>query len=426
MGNFRYAINMLKKDVSHCVFYVLSMCCSISVLLNMFNILFNEEFTNRADSSYMTYSSIAVILLIAAIIFMVFANLYFIYSKTKEFAIIVLSGRSVHELGYIILIQNVILGIIGVTLGIIIGICLIPITNIVVYNAIGLVPQVWYISKLGIFILVSIMIMQFIVMIMVDMGYVYRREVAELVRETNQGYSVDNRSFKFNPNVYFIGYILPILIPILMPTDIVTKAGLSIMLIIPSIIPISGLIKHFIPKAILKLKEKVYAYDKIKLIALSNLHYSIRKAGLLIVTLVVCIFIIAFLVVTNVAYPHIEIITLIAYFVTIVLLAITIVYKMLIEVISRKNVFKQTLLLGFTKKQISKIIRAEVLYFFGIIIIVPMLSFGVFFTLLVMSASMPANYAIIMLVLYIGTYVIAGLIAYIAYNNIIKKYMKSF
>lgn len=426
MGIFRYAIRMLKKDLIQCSFYILSMCCSIAVLFNMFNILYNENFTAKGDSTYIIYSFIAVILLVVALIFIVFANLYFIYSKTKEFAIVVLSGRSVHELGFIILLQNIILGIIGSALGIIVGVLLLPLSNSIVYNFVGLQPELWHFSKMGVLTLVLIMGMQFILMVLVDMGYVYRREISELVRETNEGYDVDKRTVKVNPNVYLIGYLLPIIVPIVVPMNISSRAGISLLLIIPSIAAIKGLFSFFIPQFILKLKEKIGAYDKVKLIALSNLHYSIRKASLLIITLVISISILTLLTLTSYDRPEIQIVCLATYIVIVVFIAITIVYKMLIEVINRKNVFKQVLLLGYTRKEISKIIRNEVIYFFGIVILIPNLQFGVLFLLSVLDNIMHLRDAAILLGGLTVTFLIAAIITYIAYSSIIKKYIKSF
>ena len=83
MGNIRFAMKMLFEDLGQAIFYVVSMTFSITVIFNIFNVIYNEDFTGRNDEAYIVFSEIAFIILLVSLVFISFANLYYIYGKTK-------------------------------------------------------------------------------------------------------------------------------------------------------------------------------------------------------------------------------------------------------------------------------------------------------------------------------------------------------
>ncbi|PRR81460.1 FtsX-like permease family protein [Clostridium vincentii] len=190
MGVVRFAIKMLVKDIKQSIFYLVSMIFSIAIVFNDFNLLFNEDFVDKSDKvAYYTFSGIALTVLLVSLLFIAFANLYFIYGKTKELAIAVISGRSVYSVGLILAIQNLLLGIVGIIIGLAIGFIMMPIVNNFAYGFLGGDASQGGLSPEGLTVTLSIIVVQLIDMIIIDMGYTYRREIIDLLKEQKNMYT---------------------------------------------------------------------------------------------------------------------------------------------------------------------------------------------------------------------------------------------
>lgn len=426
MGDFKFAISMLKRNYKNCIFYVISIACSLAALLNMFVITFNDDFGANETSVYTYYSGLAAIILFITIIFIFLANMYFIANNSKELAIIIISGRSNVDIGKILGYQNVILTFIGSAIGIVLGMLFVPITNTIMYKSIRLPSVPFNIpSTTGIVTIILIFVL-LAMAFLIDIGYVYQREVIELVKEKSTPYEKDKRFIKFSPILYIIAYIAIILIPILIPTNINNKFAIAQVMLLVSIAIIQGLVRFYIPKRILQLKENKYGFDSIKLISLSNLHYSLGKSALLIITLMVSII----LLTTSIVMGKYESVTLtaacITFFLAIILLSIIVIYKVLIVVIERKHIFKQLVLLGYNKKQINKIIKLEVILFFGLIIVIPILPIGSLFAIAVYGNILDVKSCAMVIGSFISIYVVAAIISYVYYKKIISKFIEKF
>lgn len=426
MGNFKFAISMIKRTYKNCLFYVLSIACSIAALLNMFNITFNNDFGANLDSIYMFYSALTAIVLFITGIFIYLANLYFIFNNSKELAIIIISGRSSIDVGVILGYQNIILTIIGTLIGIILGTMLIPITNMVMYNAIGIEAKLFNIAPLTITMTSVLVILQLLMAVLIDVGYIYQREIVDLVSESARAYERDERMVKFNPIIYLVIYLATLIIPIIFPTSMSSKFIIASVMMLFGIVGIQGLIRNYIPRLILKLKETKYAFDKIQVIVLSNLHYSLRKATLLVITFLVSITLLIAAITFGHGDPLTEKAGIISFIVSIVLLAIIVIYKVLIETMNRKKIFKQLLLLGYNKSQIKNIIRNEVVGFFSLIILIPFLQVSVIFTLGVLANVIILSDVILITIGFLVIYLIAACITYYYYQKIVMEYIKEF
>ncbi|MGG7178755.1 hypothetical protein ACQPU1_14230 [Clostridium paraputrificum] len=423
MGNIRFAMKMLFEDIGQAIFYVVSMTFSITVIFNIFNVIYNEDFTGPNDEAYIVFSGIAFIILIVSLLFIAFANLYFIYGKTKELAIAVLSGRSVYKVGGILTVQNAVLGIIGITLGLILGFTTMPIVNKIAYMSLGRSGDTSAFSITGFTLTIAIIVLQFIMMILVDMGYVYRREIVDLIREKKIMYERDDRKLKVSNSLYINIYFLPLLI-LLLPISIRDKSILYNHGMIISLIGMVGIVRYALPKLIMKLKLKKYLYEKIKLQSLSNLHYSLRKANYLIVILVVSISLLIKIICQYNDEPQIRTVTIASYIVVTLLMAITIIYKVFIESINRKNSFKQLKLIGYKNEDIRKIILEEEIYFYGIILGIPLFHMIILLLTNIVAGNIDSGNAILLIGIYLGAYLLSFIISVIGYKKIIFDYLR--
>lgn len=424
MGIVRFAIKMLLKDIKQSIFYLVSMIFSIAIVFNDFNLLFNEDFVDKSDKvAYYTFSGIALTVLLVSLLFVAFANLYFIYGKTKELAIAVISGRSVYAVGAILAIQNLLLGILGIIIGLAIGFMIMPIVNNFAYGFIGGEITQGGLSIDGLTVTLAIIGIQLVDMVVIDLAYTYRREVVDLLTEQKNMYARDNRNFKTPALVYWILYFSPILI-VFAPINIVDKAQVLIMaqgIAIPGMI---GVVNIALPKIILKIKEKYLYDDKIKLLAFSNLHYSLRKSNFLIVTLIVSVTYLILIFSTIGMTQEVKVVSMISYVVVICIMAITIVYKILIEGVNRKKLFTQLKLVGYINKEINKIIELETILLYGVIIFIPLLPISIMIIGNTLSGGMTLTSAITIVSIYLGAFLISLAISLIGYRKIVFNSIK--
>ncbi|MGG7178753.1 hypothetical protein ACQPU1_14220 [Clostridium paraputrificum] len=435
MGNLRFAIKMLYNDIKQCTFYIVSMIFSTAVIFNIFNLIYNKDFTNpdiemslnlygtTVNDSYLTFSIIALIVVCVGTLLSSFANMYFVYGKTKELAIAVISGRSVFSVGGILTIQNAILGFIGIAGGLILGLIMMPIINIVTYKSIGQPVNIMAFSKMGFMITSVIIVLQFIMMVLVDVGYVYRREVVDLISDKKIMYERDKRSIKAYGWIYIFLYFLPVGVFFSSASNRDKASSYAYAMYI-ALIGMSGIIKYVLPQFIISIKRRKYVYSKIKLQSISNLHYSLRRANLLVIILAISASLLIQFICRGKNMPQVISVTTAAFIVVILLMAITIVYRVFIEAINRKNTFKQLMLVGYTKKEIGTIIFQESTYLYLITLIVPLFHIIIMIVSNIKAGDITEGLGVLIIGTFLGTYLLSFIISLTGYKKIIFDYLK--
>ena len=419
MGCIKFSLRMLFKSIKQCIFYIVSMVFAIMVIFNIFNLLYNSDFVNKEH--YGTFSLLTVIILLVSLFLIAFANMYFISGKSKEMSIAILSGRSVYNVGTILTIQNMIICIIGIVLGLLAGVGIMPIINTIVYKSAGLEVNPYAFSSLGFLLTSLIIIIQFVFMILVDMGYAYRKEIIDLIKgESNTidipitrtkdleesiklagGFSgwygipkkKDNEKRKRRKNYIFIFiYILPML-SLLLPINIDNK---SQIVITTSFLSIIGIL-------------------------LSNLLYSLRKVKFLIIVAIVSSVILINLMADKDLLGYEKIITLITFIITVSIMALATNYKVFIEAVNRKRIFKQLFLIGYTGDKIKRIVGEEVIFLYGLLLLIPIPQILGVLICNMLSGGIGISFGILIILIYFGVFVLSGLISIWGYKNIIFK-----
>lgn len=187
--------------------------------------------------------------------------------------------------------------------------------------------------------------------------------------------------------------------------------------IVTSIFGIQGVVRYVIPNALADYKNKTFITDKIKLIIISNLYASIKRS-----TSLVLMYIITAVVIGQYQeYSVINTFALASFIFVVVILNFTIMYKFFIEAYRRKENFEQLRLMGYSYKEISKIILLEVIYYYFIVNILVLIQITLIF-----FASNLAGFISVMFVLkvlgqYIAITVFFGVISLVGYKKIACK-----
>jgi len=421
MGVIKFGIKMLIKEKKQSISYLLSMVFATALILNNFNILFNTDFSEN-DFLELKFSAIgiALVVLVGALLFVVYASLYFIYGKTKMLSIALSSGQSIFSVGLLLAVQNFLLGLLGIIIGVIVGIAFIPLSNTLVYLGIGMEIKIFAFSMYGLSTTIFAFVSTLISVSMVGLGYAYRRELVDLLN----GQKMKNKKresllkFRVSGIVWWALYFLPLL-GLFLPISIEEKSKLIPASEFITLFSIFGLVKISIPQLIKNYKRKHCQFDKIKTIAISNLISILEESKYLLVYLLFAVRYLVLEYIDALTTDKVRVVIIICYGALIITASITIMYKVIIKGLNRKNTFKQLNLIGYTKEQINKVIFSEISLFYLIVIMIPLVHIVAMIVTSPMAGAISYKVVAIMVGLFICLFSIAYVISLKRYRKIV-------
>lgn len=187
-----------------------------------------------------------------------------------------------------------------------------------------------------------------------------------------------------------------------------------------SICSILGLIHYYIPSKLLELKKNKYNDDKLTLISLGNLHFSLKRAVFLI-TLLSGVMETLLYIISASNDPGLKVICIFSYITVLLLISSSIVYKFIMEMPSKIRTFKQLSLIGYLKPQLNKIINKEIFLLYSIIIGLPLIHFCALIYMFVLSRKLSITLSVILIFIFLFIFLIGGLISFVIYKKSIFK-----
>lgn len=420
MGVFKYIFLTIKNDLKENYFYMITMTMSIAIIFVSFNIIYNEEIVPQRSYEYTILSILGVVVLSVLILFMIFANSYYLEDKYKEYGVITLSGKSTFEIFIIISVRNLIMSLVAILLGCILGYIINPIIMRKVFQMINIENPTSYVCTQSLAITIIMTIVECLVVFLINSGQIYKKKIKELIIKKKSSFIPNVKRSKMKMYIYIIFYFIP-LISLLLPVSRKDIAFVMLAAIVTSIFGIQGVVRYVIPNALADYKNKNFITDKIKLIIISNLYTSIKRSTSLVLMYIITAVVTIVVIGQYQEYSVINIFALASFIFVVVILNFTIMYKFFIEAYRRKENFEQLRLLGYSYKEISKIILTEVIAYYFIVNILVLIQI-----ILVFLASNLAGFISIMFVLkvlvqYISITVFFGIISLVGYKKIACK-----
>lgn len=425
MGIFKFSMGMLKKEYKQSIVYTLTLCLSIAVCFLFFNIIDNPYLIEHMEEEIIylkvPFSSIISFVIIIFCAFMIiFANNFYISKKTKEIAIMTMSGSSYLDITLYLFYQNIVMTVIAFPLGILIGCLASMCVNQMIYQYLSYQISFFYLP-MDIFshTLFSVMFI-ILAQLLYASGFVYRKDISYMLSQNNKSSSDDIRIISFSPILYIFIYVLGILILI---TSIYSLDSVIVASAI-GMFGINGMIKYYLESFLLKIKKCKYLKDSLKLISLSYLYYSLRKSVLLVVLYGVCTSMMVGVIIFQQNNVRNMMTAIIAYVVIIVLLLSSIIYKYLMEAYGRKMMYFNLYKLGYSYHQLVCIIRQEIMFFYEFVIGMPF----IFIIIILVRAYTIQEVTVLFIFIIIGSQILSGLFAciltYHSYKKIVLRFFK--
>lgn len=369
MGLFKLALRSLKTDFLKSLFYFLSFILTTIFIFLFFNLAFNPNsgINLGADDSTLVTPIAAFVILIAMVcVFM--ANDYYVLAKTKDVSIVLMSGASVYQVGAYLFIQSTIIMLLAIPLGFMISYALVPIVNGIFFAAFNYQGDLNYISSNTLVATAIILFVEIGWCTLLNVGYCYRTSINKMVSANVQIESFGFSIKKLSNKIYLGLFILPMLIfPFL--EDTASHLILSIF----GMIGVYGVIKNVIPQYLEKRQNNQSLEDRFALIALGNVKYDLQKVLMLVLVNTMAAIVLMCVTVYTLETPLVSMIALMSYFSVMVLLSITTIFKVGMELQNRKKSYVNLYHLGYELKDLKKIINIEMIIFYGLIIVIPLL-----------------------------------------------------
>lgn len=429
MGVFLFSMKMLKKEYKKTFMYALTLMFAIAACFVFFAILNNDLITKQemvqgggswSDVVVPVSTGLAFLIIIFCSAMIIFANTFYLTKKTTEFAITTMSGANILDMVLYLTYQNLAITILVMPFGLGLGYLFSVLCNAIMYYYLYINASIFMCSLeafLNTFATVCSMIFALIIY---SSGYVYRHDIQDMLSTQTVNEHEDKRIFKF-PKEFYIGlYLFGIVLMIF------SKYKVSVF-IFPSLLGIlgaGGIMTHVLPGIFSYIKKKKYIADQIMLISLSNLAYSLKKS-IFLVSLYCISSTVMIALLVSVQHSIREFISVVVGLViTVVLLSLGILYKYSSEAVNRKIFYFNLYKLGYTVKKLKKIIKKEVVLYYGFLLLIPMIYIIIILTRCYIHSDVTLEFSLILLVVEILPPCIIGLLTYNNYKSVVLKIIK--
>lgn len=422
MGNFKFSISMLKKEYHKSLVYTLTLCLTIAVTFLFFNIIEHPYFvdnTNTTHSQVSFSSTLSFMIIILCAFMIIFANNFYISKKTKEIAIMTMSGSGFLKITLYLFYQNLVMTCLAFVIGLILG-----------DGGFLLVHQflIQYYAYQGSFVISINAIVNTIICIVVIIavqllyasGFVYRKDIQYMLTDQSRNQSVDVRIVPIPSVFYIFLYLFGIVLLLSMPYD-------PSSMLLPCCIGalgVGGIIKYCLKDMLMSIKKKKYISDKHKLISLSHFMTSLSRCMLLIEIYVVSSSVMVAMMILWQNDPREMFVTVIGFVVVILLLLASILYKYSMDVSQRCYAYYHLYMLGYSFSQLIKILRQEVISFYTFFVGMPFIYIVLSLVQAYLHQGVTLSFVMTILLSQIILAVCAGLLTYRFYKKTLINTMK--
>lgn len=448
MGLIKLSLISLKKDLSKSIFYFLTFLLTTIFIFTFFNLAYNPQANihlGKDDQTFVT--PIAVFVVIIAMVCVFLANNFYVSHKGKEISIILMSGASVFQLGVYLFFQVLIIMVLAIPLGLFLGYLLIPVVHSIfarsflyqgslfylsdetfVATAVILVFEVFWCSLLNL----GYCVRSTIVSIMNEdnkvklsslkmkntWDYLERNEFLDLMKDEKESHAEPVKKSHFSNQVFLILYIIPIIIFVFL------KDSMSFLLFsLIGIAGVFGIIKKVLPDLITDQQRQTFLENPVQFIGAGFFRSDIQKVfGLMLVMLLSSILLMCVTVYT-LHQPLVSMVALMSYVSVMILMSLTIVFKIGMELNKRQKSFQNLCYLGYSIKQLKKIIRIEMRLFYGVILMMPLLYQIVILINLLIRGQITIYLLVMMLMIQIIPVIISYIITVRLYLRIVPMKM---
>lgn len=368
MSMWRFSSSLLVKEFPKSFFYALTLIFQIAITIIFFaipnNQLLLDEPVVPGEVPFIVSLSFVIIVFCCCLI--AFATNFYVSKKSKEVAILKMSGWTPFRIVEFILIQIAIILAVAIPIGMILGYGIAVSGNFFLYQQAGIQADPFYIPFIAFSQSLFVIGLMLVIVLMVAYGYVYRCEISEFLNHSI-AMQPKTSSTLIRPLFFIFLYLFGLFL-----IDLNNYGEPYFFQIFIGMIGAGGLVASGISYTILILKQRGLGTKRYALIYLSHLNYTLQKNVLLATSTIVSVTTLVTLMMTEEESSQLFTLVVISYVIAIFLLMTSIVYNYCIEIQQRISLFSSLWKMGYTVKELRLIIRKEVIFFYCIILLLPL------------------------------------------------------
>ena len=423
MTMLKFASHMLAKEYPKSIFYTITLIFQIAMTFIFFTIPNNQILAEEVQQGAGTLTTPFVAVLSFIIItfcccMIIFASNFYVSKKNKEFAVYTLSGWTALKITQYVLSQIGILMLIAVPAGLFLGYGAAVLANHVMYQQAGILASPFYVPLAALVQTLAILCLMLLLIIMVAGCYVYRNEIRDFLSQSRQMQPRPGSTLK-RTCLYFFLYLLGLFL-----TTLNDYGDPYYFQILMGMFGAGGLVIGGIPYVIGCLKRFKWMSCRYSLIAASHLNYTLQKNVILASCVVVSVTALVGMMIMERDNPRLLSIIIIGYGVVVILLVTSIIYNLCHDIQQRPKIYYNLWRIGYTKKELRLIIRREILGFYLILTILPLLYMGAIGWRYVGNGSMGLAILAAMLLAYLIPIFLSALVVYRTYIKMVVEPIK--
>jgi len=280
MTFFKLAYRNLKSNLSRYSIYFFSIIFAITIYFLFVSVQFDETLSSISEGLYVGHGFLfgSQVILIFSALFVWYSNAFFIKSRKNEIGIFELLGVKKRQITAILLIENLILGIFALSIGIIVGTFLNKLFLMFVAYLLNIKIAIHFSVNIpAILYTLKFFLILFIINGISNLFIVYRYKLIELFQASKKREKM--------PSKKIIGAILGLILIIggyifALNTSMGSFVTDMLITLVVVVVGTELFFIYFLPYILLKLKEnKNYYFKSIHLISTSNLLYRVKSFG---------------------------------------------------------------------------------------------------------------------------------------------------
>lgn len=422
----QFSLYMLGKEKKKSLFYIVTCTFSVMATFLFLNLIYNEylygglNINNYGEANKIMSVMLSFLTIVIIVAMSFFAYNFYLNSQTKEIGIFMLGGTKLTRIFKYLFVQNAAIFIISLIAGLPLGALLIPLVNFYLSMATGVDIPLFYYSATAFFGTIAMTVVILFYLAVVATGFIHRNEIKELIGMKKEMKKKDHRMLELPNLLYIILFFAPILVFIFVG-DPDVSAVMSFVAILGGF---KGFCKYVMPKWILKLQRKVLITHKLGLISSANFHQLlVQSCSIIQIFLIICVFMNMYMITHLGSAMNLAVIT-VSYVMLTISVAMGMGYKILLETSNRNITFAHLHKLGYTKNELCKIIKQEILMLFGFILGILVVNIGAAYLPRVLTGQMSAMFMLQNMSIFTIATLVVGVYGYFTYKNTMMKGLK--
>lgn len=365
----KFALQNLWKEKKMLLIYSMTICLSMIICYLFIAMLYDPylalDFSSIGAMYMTTITTLLIVMFCSCLI--IYTNIYNLSTKRKELALMRIHGMKLSHMCMYLFYQNlviyVIFGIVGMSVGIVFSRYVI----LFLYTQLGIHYSVVFVVN-ALYDAISFLVIAFIISLIVDIGYVYRTSLSQMLSPVKKDSLRERTSFHLPIWLFISIYVFGVYVSLTTSHEPLTYIAMAMF----GSIGIYGIVRYAIPKTIEKRKLTRWLNKGEHIVVYGQLNLHLRSMYIFVIMLTISVVMLSSLICYNMIHPKELYRMLVAYMIIVLFLIFCLTYKSLIFIQDLTSQWNTLYKIGITKTRMKYLLTKELCLFYSILGLFPL------------------------------------------------------